>query len=181
MADETPKKKPTESSGDEPQTRQVRTSTLVIFGILALMTIMMFTGRDWTPRSEIDYSYFLEQARDGNVESVRSRGMELLGKFKEAPTKPPEEKDGKPVQLKEHFKLNLPVFARDTLDEELDKHGIKVSAEPTPDSAGTMMLVSIGLTVLLIAVMFYMFRRARDQLSGGGLFGSFSRSGRATL
>ncbi len=177
MADEKSDQQPSKRSGDEPPTRRVRMSTVIIFGLLAIAMISLYTSGDRTPRSEIKYSFFLRQARDGNVESVESRGMELYGKFKEAPRVPAEKEGDEPVQLKEHFALYLPVFARDTLDQELDKLGIQISAEPPPDSAGKMMLVSIGLTVGLIPVMFYMFRRARDQLSGGGLFGSFTRSG----
>jgi cell division protease FtsH len=213
MADEQPTQPPKLPTGGDtksgqPQAKQPRATTFVIVALLGLFLVMMFMQEFMeTPRSEIKYTYFLEQAREGNVKSVESRGMELFGEFKKAPILPVEdvdEKDGdsdskeggdkdksdekdsdseigkkkaKPIQLEKHFNVNLPLFARASLDEDLEKHNISVSATPPADSASTLMLVSIGMTVVLIAFMFYMFRRARDQISGGGLFGSISRSG----
>ena len=168
-----------QKSGDDDSTprRQLRTSSILIISAAVFFLVMWFMGRDSTPRSEIDYSFFLAQAREHNIKSVESQGMKIFGKFVKPPLASDQKDDEKKVRLHEDFVVQLPIFARDSLDEELDKLGVRVKAEPQPDSASNMMLVSIALTVLLIGFMFFMFRRARDQLAGGGLFGGFTRSG----
>jgi cell division protease FtsH len=44
------------------------------------------------------------------------------------------------------------------------------------DSTGMLMLFYLGMTVLLLGVMWVMYRRARDQFLGGGILAGFSKS-----
>lgn len=94
-------------------------------------------------------------------------------------TQPPlEEKKEEPVYLK---KLFVTTVWNHTDNADLnrllrEKLGDRNAAESQPDSTGMLMFVYLFVTVLLFVVIWSMFRRARDQFSGGGLLSGFTKS-----
>ena len=165
---------------------------LVLIGVLVLMT-----GQSQR-RSEIDYSFFRKQLREGNVADVEFKEQQLLGTFKHAPVLPKEtqsdekqtggenekEKDGKKEEgdeatgkeLHQEFVVTLTPLVGEDLEQELLKQGVKIKATQRSDYTGMMMVVWLLVTVLLFVFMWSMFRRTRDQFMGGGLFGGFVKS-----
>jgi len=163
---------------------------LVLVGLLVLMT-----GRS-ERRSEIDYSFFRQQLRKGNITEVEFREQQLLGTFKHPPVVPEDSestakqpdgekgKDGKDgghgkaadEPLKKEFVVTLTPLVGEDLERELLKQGVNIKATQRSDYTGMMMVVWLVVTVLLFAFMWSMFRRTRDQFMGGGLFGGFVKS-----
>jgi len=84
---------------------------------------------------------------------------------------------GKPERFNKEFTTILSPLAGDELDQLLRKKlGEHYNAQRMTDSGGLMMFYSFGLTLLLIAGMFFIFRRARDQFMGGGFLSGFNKS-----
>ena len=84
---------------------------------------------------------------------------------------------GKPERFNKEFTTILSPLAGDELDQLLRKKlGEHYNAERMTDSGGLMVFYSFGLTLLLIAGMFFIFRRARDQFMGGGFLSGFNKS-----
>src|SRR5262249_22115021 len=69
-----------------------------------------------------------------------------------------------------------PIVGQD-LDKLLrDKLGPNYEAEKLGDSTGMLMMFYLGMTLLILVVMWFMYRRARDQFMGGGILAGFSKS-----
>lgn len=84
---------------------------------------------------------------------------------------------GQQEKLAKEFSTVVSPFAGEQLDQLLrTRLGEHYVAKPLGDSSGTMMLYSLGLTLLLCVGMFMIFRRARDQFMGGGFLSGFNKS-----
>lgn len=85
---------------------------------------------------------------------------------------------GKKTRLPKKFTTTLPsvLEAGGELDKKIrEKVGDKYNVKESLDAVGYMMLISIIVTVILVGSIWLQFRRTRDQLGGGPMFG-FSKS-----
>ena len=171
-------------------------STMWMLLILLLLAVFVFFSSDRTPRSEIIYSFFLEQVRAGNVSEVEFQSSSLLyGKFKEPPLEPvagaptkqkkaesstsaqsETKKERKP--LLQNFEVTLvpASLVGERLVSVLEEHNVHVDAEQPSDNAGMVLFIYLFVTILLFAGIWMMFRRAREQFMGGGILSGFSKS-----
>src|SRR5205085_12670402 len=101
----------------QPQPR-IRVAWWVVASVIALLAINYYSATRATqahPRVRIPYSpVFLQQVREGNVDSIQSKGTAIQGTFKSS------EKIGKskPTKL---FKTEVPTFAhKDALAKLLE-------------------------------------------------------------
>jgi cell division protease FtsH len=113
---------------------------------------------------------FLDQVRNGNVERVSTTGATVDGRFKR------EFKygDAEPTKV---FATEIPVFANDEqLSGLLEDENVVIEAEPINRSRGFLasLILGFGPVILLIALFFFIFRRA----AGGPMsaLGAFGRS-----
>jgi len=84
----------------------------------------------------------------------------------------------KKVRLPKKFTTTFPsvLEAGGELDQKIrEKVGEKYNVKESLDAVGYMMLVSIIVTIVLVGSIWMQFRRTRDQLGGGQMFG-FSKS-----
>lgn len=81
-------------------------------------------------------------------------------------------------KLPTDFLVVLSPLVGEQIDQLLrDRLGDQYQAERMTDGTGTMLTFYILSTVAFIAVMWYLFRRSRDQfMGGGGFLSGFSRS-----
>jgi cell division protease FtsH len=142
---------------------------------LILIGVFYFSG-DATNRTEINYGAFVTQLEKGNVKEVKLDGATLRGSFKDMGKAPAEgSKAGQAVQR--DFFTVVPHLAGGELDELLIKNvGPGYRAEKLSDGTLMLMLFYLGIPLLLMAVMWVMYRRARDQFMGGGILSGFSKS-----
>jgi len=141
--------------------------------VIALLAINYYSATRATqahPRVRIPYSpVFLQQVREGNVESIQSKGTAIQGTFKN------NEKIGKskPTEL---FKTEVPTFAdTDALSKLLERKGVVINAQPleTGGSWWQNLLLGFGPTILLIGLLVWISRRAGNMQN---ILGSFGRA-----
>jgi len=212
-----------------PRPRIGAVGMLLLLIATLMLGIFLFNG-DRTKRSEIDYGFFRQQLRKGNITELKIDGQRAYGKFETIPSRtetaavpkavekgntatttdgrkaaaPPntelpktdakeeakgkapaaesdkkvtDEKQATPPALLEHFWTNLVPLAGEKLDEEVLAHvGANYSAATITDSTGLVLMFYVAITALLVLGMWLMYRRARDQIMGGGILSGFVKS-----
>jgi len=154
----------------------------MIWILLLVVVVLSFLWINKGPdRSVVGYGLFHRELERDNIAEARIQGMQLVGKFKDPPVDPkaPKGKDGKETHFKEEFVTELPELVQDdsALRELLlARLGDQYSAEPRSDNTGMVLLFYLLVTVGLIAAVWIMFRRTRDQFLGGGVLAGFSKS-----
>ncbi|MCU0961223.1 MAG: ATP-dependent zinc metalloprotease FtsH, partial [Pirellulaceae bacterium] len=136
-------------------------------------------------RSEIGYSFFLEQVQQDNVVFVQLGDQHADGLFKSAPPEPPRyDREGKlrpgdpKKKLRDHFRVVLPRDgeSRGKLTALLGEKGIRYENQ-APSNALLMFYMLVLLVPLaLFAFFWFSYRRTRDQMMGGGFLMGFSKS-----
>lgn len=164
------------SSGNTPPRPRNNTSTLWLLLVLILIVSFLFFQSGPSQRSEITYGLFRQQLTAGNIAEVEVRGMRVQGRFKNPPAKPDSVKG---ARYQEEFVTVLPPNALE--DQGLDnllveKLGPNYSAMEPADNTGMLLGVYLVVTLLLFAGVWFMFRRTRDQVLGGGILSGFSKS-----
>lgn len=164
---------------------------LIMLALVAVYVINAPTGR-----STVRYDVFREQLEAGNVERVRITGQEVEGTFRvsladvdrgmpiPAPAEAEKTTDGARQRPAASLKKSdrdftttlISPLVGDELDRLLLEKRVKVEARRPSDSTGFLIMIYLGVTVLLVVGMWIMFRRARDQIAGGGILGGFSKS-----
>jgi cell division protease FtsH len=144
----------------------------ILFGIGLLALNFYLSSRANRPpaRVRVPYSpFFLQQVRDGHVKSITSKGTAIQGTF----TQKERYAGSKPTTL---FRTEIPAFA-DTkgLSQLLQRKGVIVNAQPLETGAPWWqnLLLGFGPTILLIALLVWLMRRAGNAQN---LLGSFGRS-----
>ena len=139
--------------------------------LLAINFFIASRATQGPERVRVPYSpFFLQQVTDGHVASIKSKGTTVQGTF----TSPESFEKSKPTK---DFKTEIPTFAdTDALSRLLESKGVVVNAEPLDTGLPwwESLLVGFGPTILIVALLFLLARRA-----GGmqGLLGQFGRSG----
>ena len=151
--------------------------------IAALVAGIIYLNQGATPRSLITYGVFRQQLREGNIAEVEIQGDTLRGEFIKPPLDPAKKADGKdkdkPARLEKAFVTTLPsgnVLSTPLDQELLQRLGDRYRAIPPSDGTAWFFAANILIVVLLFAALWFMFRRARDQVLGGGLMSGFSKS-----
>jgi cell division protease FtsH len=118
-------------------------------------------------RIRIPYSpVFLDQVRAGNVRAVTSNASELQGDFKQS-TKPVGA-----ATSSVHFVTEIPSFANtDQLSLLLQQHHVVVNAKPldTGSPLWERLLLGLGPTIVLLLLLFWIFRRMSGSRAAGAL------------
>lgn len=154
--------------------------------VAVFLLLLFFVGNQAQGISPINYSFFLEQIAKKNILKVQLGQTRATGFFKEAPpaptdisssgetTKPkPDEK----LQKRFVVDLSLSSESRAELEQKLLASGAIVDNVPPNDSAQWFTLfVAIVLPIGLLVFLIVMFRRAQNQLMGGGFLSGFSKS-----
>jgi cell division protease FtsH len=141
---------------------------------LALLAFNFYLGSRATQpasRVRIPYSpFFLQQVKDGNVKQITSKGTAIQGTF----TKKIRYQGSKPTT---RFRTEIPTFANnDALSNLLQRKGVVVNAQPLDTGAPWWqnLLLGFGPTILFIALLFWLFRRAGNVQNVLGSFGRAS-------
>jgi cell division protease FtsH len=130
-----------------------------------------------TATIQIPYNpIFLKQVTDGNVKAISAEGTTIQGKFAKPVTYPAS---GPTAQTATVFTTEVPVFINsDQLSNTLITHNVEIDAHPdTQGQPSTLVniLVSFGPTLLILVLLFFVFRRM-SRAGAGGPLGAFGRS-----
>jgi cell division protease FtsH len=141
-----------------------------VVGLLAVNFYASSRATQAQSRVRVPYSpFFLNKVRAGDVKDITSKGTAIQGAFKEAQ----KYKDEKPTT---NFRTEIPAFANtDQLSKLLQSKGVVVNAEPLDTGAPWWqnLLLGFGPTILFIALLVLLMRRAGNVQN---ILGSFGRS-----
>ncbi len=201
--DQQPNKPPSDGPPPTPPRRGPPTIWLLL--LVGVAVAWLWNANREPEYSEISYGMFDRQLKDldnlsetdCNIAEATVQGQTIIGRFKVAPKDPDpqrqeaaEEKKGaggkddaknksEPLRLKKDFKTE---FSTPFINEEHDKlllqHlGAKYHAKERDDSSGLIMIIYLMVTVgIFVGLLWFMFRRARDQFMGGGMLAGFGKS-----
>jgi cell division protease FtsH len=131
----------------------------IMLGIALLLWV-------WNPfggngdATQISYSAFRQQLKDGNVEQVTVTGQEIRGGLKEPAQKQVAEEE--PVKY-DKFVTYLPSFGDDELLALLEEQGVEVTTEPESDFSWWTILFNFLPFALIIGFGYLLFSRMRSQ------------------
>jgi cell division protease FtsH len=142
----------------------------VLFGANLILSNLLFSaGQPQTVT--IPYNVFIQQINEDNVVSITSTADAILGTTR----KPVAESPGGASSTQ--FQTQRPQFASDNLETLLESHNVTINAKnpnpPTP--LWLTLLADFGPTLLIVAGVLYLMRRAQAA-GGGGILGSFGQS-----
>jgi len=144
---------------------------------MMLLILVLFVGlllnQLNSPRSQVPYSFFLEQLKQGNVAEVDFNGEILTGKWRSAPDDPRSTQQKK---LRDEFTTVIPPVEDRALIDLLEASNVEYQSERTTWGQGTALLIYLLGPLMLLAFLFIMLRRTSDPMSSGGMFGNFGRS-----
>ncbi len=162
-----------------PRQRINTPAVAMLLMLVAVAAYLLFRDAS-EPAREVRYGLFRQELDKGNVASVQVKGQQIAGEFKESIPAPGGKKDAqsKPATLPKKFFTVVPPYVLD--DPEFDKLlreklGANYSAVEPSDNTGLLLVLYLLVPLLLFAGLWFMFRRARDQL-GGGLLSGFIKS-----
>jgi cell division protease FtsH len=156
---------------------------IVLLGFLMLRSI-------WPALSveEIPYSFFVRQLDSQNVQTIEINGTTAIGTFKVPPDKPADfdangelvAPEKEPTKLGKKFMVQLSEGSIERIEaaaKAQEDGSLSLSYSNSNPVEYLMLFFLIGLPIVLMVVVWMMFRRTRDQIMGGGGFlSSFSRS-----
>ena len=142
----------------------------IVFALALLAVNLFITSRAMEPASRVRVPYspfFLDQVMTRNVSEITSKGTDVQGMFKKNVTF----EDSKPTM---RFRTEIPAFANeDELSRLLEESDVTVNAEPLETGAPwwQTLLFGFGPTLLFLALLFFLFRRAGNVQNALGAFG----------
>lgn len=116
-------------------------------------------------RTQVSYSVFREQVRQGNVTSVVVQGEEIRGELTSAVEL--RNREGEVTETSD-FLTYLPSFGDEQLLQMLEENGVTVETEPASDISLWPLLLNLLPFVILGVFFYYYFRRMQSQ--GQGIF-----------
>src|SRR6476659_1722063 len=168
-----PQESPAPRGAAPPPRPRFRVGIVWILIALVLLGINVYAGtRAMQPASRLHVPYspfFLDQVNAGHVKEITSKGTAVQGTF----TQPQSYGGSKTNTL---FQTEIPTFADNTtLSALLQSKGVVVNAQPL-DTGGSWwqnLLLGFGPTILFVALLFWLVRRAGSMQN---ILGSFGRS-----
>src|SRR5690242_6927549 len=132
-------------------------------GFVLILLVNYLALRFLFPSAEsvkVPYSTFKQQASQGNVTKIFSRGDRVSGQFArpiQYPAKPDSSTKEQPRKISQ-FTTTIPAFADPGLESLLVAHGTEISAEPAQGSTWVSLLLGFAPSLLIIALYVWLFR-----------------------
>jgi cell division protease FtsH len=114
-------------------------------------------------RPAVPYTFFLGQLNAGNVQQVSSTGNTIQGTFRHQVGYPP----GKNARQVDLFTTERPTYANDHLFQQLQAHGVKVTASPQGTPVWEQLLLWFGPALLLGGLLAWWMRSGGAGALGG--------------
>ncbi len=153
---------------------------------LRLLLIAGFTLMFWqfmpTNQTQVTYSWFMDQARNGNILSLSIQGSEVRGELRTADDKyrPPGATKATSVKKfstyflsDQSIKSDIDTVVKGAKDAKQDEP--RIETLPPNQASGLVWITLLLPTFVILGLIYFMMRRARDQFDGG-ILGSFVKS-----
>jgi cell division protease FtsH len=148
-------------------------------GLLAINWISVLLAQPGSqPRVSVPFSpFFLQEVQAGQVKSISTKGDQVQGTFVTKVRYPVNDQKATPTTL---FSTQVPAFWNNNeLTALLQSKGVQVNAQNPNQGTSVLaeILLGFGPTILLIALFYWLARRASAGGGGGlGGLGNFGRS-----
>ena len=164
-----------DKKSDLPSPRPIRVFTPAVILVLLALLAFFFAALVKAP-PEISYSQFTKLLMERQIEILERQESMYVGKLR-------EERElqirKKPVKISKFRVIIDPKNdAVATLLADPKNEGLvpNYSVRQQIDVGNALVLLSLGVMIALIFVLWNMFRRTRDQIMGGGFLSGFTRS-----
>src|SRR3954454_72046 len=159
------------ASGGSPNRRPwIRRFWWLVVAALAINWLVMSVLVSPAPRTDVSYTFFVQQLDAGDVTTVTSTGNAIEGTF----TKPVSySAAGQTTTDVARFTTERPTFAHDGLFQTLEAKGVTVNAD-NPDAAPPVwqqLLLGFGPTLLFLGLLVWFLRRGASAMGGLGGIG----------
>jgi cell division protease FtsH len=180
---------------DEQQEDRRPTPRMLLSGwiipLMAAVLVFALAWMNWGPaRTEIDYTFFLEQLRENNVRELETTPTQAIGIFKTAPPlpprfddngkliPPPKGPDGKPKRTEIRFTVRLPTSdeAKAEMESLIKTHKVPRRELNVLDPTMTAYVILTMVTIGVVGLFWLWLRRTQNQMMGGGFLSGFTRS-----
>ncbi len=178
MPEDQQKKDQPTGRGRFPTPPGARWLWIVLAGLLVVNILVSNALLQPEEPIRISYTVFVEQVRNGNVESVTSTDQTITARLIEAITDPNAED-----VTSSRIETERPSFAEDDLLSLLEEQNVDVNAEDpdAPLPTWQLILFNFGPWLLIAWFFFYIYRRAGSAMGGlGGLGRSKAKRYEAT-
>src|SRR3954454_10300805 len=142
----------------------------LVVAALAINWLVMSVLVSPAPRTDVSYTFFVQQLDSGNVTTVTSPATAIEA----ALTKPVSSSAaGQTTTDVSRFATERPTFAHDGLFQTLEAKGVTVNAD-NPDAAPPVwqqLLLGFGPTLLFLGLLVWFMRRGASAMGGLGGFG----------
>jgi cell division protease FtsH len=137
---------------------------------LALNWILMSLLVGPSARTDVSYTFFLQQVTADNIRTITSTGSTIEGDFADPVL---YRAGGETTNDVTRFTTVRPSFAEDDLFATLRSKDVEVNAKPldAPPPLLQRILLGFGPTLLLLGLLLWLARRSTSGLSGLGAFG----------
>ncbi len=161
--------------------------------LIAVIGLIIYLNTSKT-EVEVSYNWFLDQVQEDNVKSVWIQATEVRGELRESKTYPlPKSQVVRHVtEFSTYFpseeaiqqvidQLRSPVREIETVvNGQISKQikarqPVRIETTAQPGAGGLVWLTLLLPTFLILGLLYFMMRRARDQFDGG-ILGSFVKS-----
>ena len=153
---------------------------------LWLLLIAGFTLIFWqfVPKNEVQvsYSWFMDQARKGNILSLSIQGSEVRGELRKTDEEYRPAGSTTAIKVKKFYtyflsdqsiQSDIQTVVKGAKDAKQDEPRIETLP---PNQASSLVWITLLLpTFVILGLIYFMMRRARDQFDGG-ILGSFVKS-----
>ena len=172
------------SSPPKPAPRpRFSASSIFVLVILATFAAILLTRYNTGNRSQISFGLFCQELnrQPSNIGSVEVKGLKIYGEFKTPPPIPDgtTDKEGNVERYQnKFFTVAFPAALHDPrFDDQLRKAvGANYWVSEAGDNSGWVIGTYVVVTLLVLGAFWFMLRRTRDQVMGGGILGGFSKS-----
>jgi cell division protease FtsH len=189
-----PARRPSGTNGRKPTvpTGSPTPPWLWVF-LIAVIGLIIYLNTSKT-EVEVSYNWFLDQVQEDNVKSVWIQGTEVRGELREPKTYqlPKSQISRRVTQFSTYFPsgdaiqsvvdaLRSPVRTTESVvngqlvKQTKPRQPVRIDTTAQPGAGGLVWATLLLPTFLILGLLYFMMRRARDQFDGG-ILGSFVKS-----
>ena len=128
---------------------------IIVIGILIPMVANLFSSAG--SQTNVSYSTFKSQLREGNVSSITVQGEKITGTFRRAPTTSAQ---GGTTNTNRSFVTYIPSYGDQELSQLLENQGTNVETKPQNRTSVLALILNFIPYVLLIFILYSFYKNS---------------------
>ena len=153
----------TENEGDKAPDKQpkfrVSLGGIVLIVIVVAIIVPLVSNFFSSPRTEMSYSTFKSELRNGNIASVTLQADKITGSFRQ----PPAGASGTASGVSLNFTTYLPSYGDQDLPALFENSGVRIITKPANKTSVLGLLFNFLPFILLIFILYSFYRNSKAQ------------------